>query len=423
MLRKFNPYAPEVISNPYKYYRALRNERPVYFNDELGIYFLSRYADVKGIGRNQNLLIRGETRAGYFDQYEGSALYRIGPRYSLFAMDEPGHGRLRSMIISCFTSSSIDDLTPTIQRICTHLLDHAELDPRGGSFELIEMLANPLPFLVLCELLGISNADRTDFRRWIQSFTAMLVPSPAPDDVIDGMAAGEALEAYFTVLLEERRKMLRAGRPLPTGLISDLLAISEQHPESLTPLELICTCRSVVTAGFENITILIGNTMRALAENPDQARALRSDPSLYQNLTDEALRYYSTTQHNSREAARNIGLHGMVIPKGAQVVLLRGAANRDERHFADPDNFDLRRFNSRSQIGFGEGAYHCIGAALTRIQIQIVFRELFRRFKEISILRWRQSPSSSMWGPRMLEVEYVASPPANGCSRRAVASP
>jgi len=147
------------------------------------------------------------------------------------------------------------------------------------------------------------------------------------------------------------------------------------------------------------------NTMRSLAENPEQARALRDDPSLFWTLPDDALRYYSTTQYNIRQAAATIELHDTKIPEGAIVMLLRGSANRDERRFADPDTFDLRRPDSAAHVGFGEGPTSCTGAMLARVEVQVAFRAL-QRLGEFRITRWDPGPTKLFWGPRAVEVEY-----------------
>lgn len=207
-------------------------------------------------------------------------------------------------------------------------------------------------------------------------------------------------------MIGERRRLLRTGRAVPPGLITDLVAVAEEDGQRPTGEELTSLVFTVLVAGFENVTNLISNAMRALSENPDQAAALRGDPRLADNLPDEALRSYSTTQHNARETAEPVELDGVTVPKGSFVVLPRGAANRDQRQFPDPDRFDLRRFNSGTHVGFGEGPTFCTGAALTRAEVKIAFRELFRRFGEFRIRTLELGPTKLFWGPRAIEVEY-----------------
>jgi cytochrome P450 len=403
---RFNLFAPGVMDDPYPYYRALRDHAPVHFNEEIGIHYLSRYDDVAALGRDRQRLIRGESSSGVFEEYRGTAFHRVLMHNNLFAVDEPTHGRLKRLIIKTFTRSRVEQLRPRIEEICAQLLDDAGLDPAGGRFELVQTLAYPMPFLVICEFLGISSEDRGAFLGWVRNLLPLTDPFPTPDVVRNGLEAGGAFEGYLTAVLGERRRALRKGAALPPGLISDLVRIAETGDERLSSAELLSLSMTTLLAGFENVTNLISNTMRCLGENPAQAQALREDPSLFANLPDEALRHYSTTQYNLRQAATTLEPHDTRIPEGSMVLLLRGAANRDERRFADPDTFDLRRPDSAAHVGFGEGPTSCTGAMLARVEVQVAFRELVRRLGEFRIARLDPGPTKLFWGPRAIEVEY-----------------
>lgn len=404
---RFNPFTPGIMDDPYPYYRVLRDRAPVHFNEEIGYYFLSRYDDVATLGSDRQSLIRGDSLYGIFRDYEDTAFYRTVVYHSLFGLDEPEHGRLKRLIARTFTRARVERLAPLIEQICAKLIDEAGLDQSSGTFELVQTLGYPLPFLVICEFLGIPTRDRDAFLGWARNLTPMVDPFPTPSTVRKGIEAGGAFEGYLTAVLGERRRMLRAGVDLPPGLISDLVQIAEHDDQRLTPAELMCLSATILVAGFENVTNLISNTMRALAENPSQLRALRDDPSLFGNLPDEAVRYYSTTQYNTRQASHRLELHGAVIPQGANVILLRGAANRDERHFPGPDTFDLRRRDSATHVGFGEGATFCTGAILARVEVRVAFRELLKRFSEFHIARWDFGPTKLFWGPRAADIEYT----------------
>jgi cytochrome P450 len=403
----FNPFAPGIMDDPYPSYRVLRDRAPVHFNEDIGLYFLSRYDDVSAFGRDRQNLIRGTSTTGIFDEYQDTALYRILFGRTLFGLDEPDHGRLKRLIAAAFTRSRVEGIIPTIERICAQLLDEADLQP-SGRFELVSMLGHPLPFLVICEFLGIPGDDRDSFLGWARNLTPMVDPFPSPEVIRRALEGGGAFEGYLTAVLSERRRLLHAGATLPPGLISDLVEISEHQGEWVTAADVMCLSVTVLVAGFENVTNLISNTVRALAENPDQLRALRDDPALFANLADEALRYYSTTQYNLRQANHEIKLHGVTVPQGAHVILLRGAANRDERHFPDPDTFDLRRPNSASHVGFGEGATFCTGAMLTRAEVRAAFQELLKRLDEFHISRWERKPVALFWGPRSADIQYAS---------------
>ncbi|RSS75546.1 cytochrome P450 [Streptomyces sp. WAC06614] len=395
------------MDDPYPAYQQLRDHSPVHFHPDLGLYFLSRYADVSALGRDQRRMIRGTSLSGLFEEYRGTGLQEILGD-NLFGVDEPTHGRLKRLVTRTFVRSRVEALVPRIEEICGQLLDEAELAPSGGRFDLIGTLGYPLPFQVICELLGIDPGDREPFLDWTRKVLPIVDPLPDPGQVRAAVDGAGSFVGYFTALVGERRRALRAGRDLPPGLVSDLVRAAEDEDGGrLSGPELISLCFTLLVAGFENVTNLVSNAWRALAENPEQAEALCKEPELLHNLPDEVLRYYSTTQYNTRQTTEDLTLHGVRIPAGATVVLLRGAANRDGRQFPDPDRFDLRRTNSATHTGFGEGATLCTGAALSRLEVRIAFRELLRRCGPgLRISRFEAGPTKLFWGPRVLEVEY-----------------
>ncbi|TMC12271.1 MAG: cytochrome P450 [Chloroflexi bacterium] len=398
----FDPSAPGVMDDPYPYYAVLRERDPVHHNGRLGMYFLSRYDDVLAAARDHTRFVRGQ-QSRYYDDFGPAARILVGD--SLFTKDPPHHGRLKGVIGRAFTRTRVDALRPRIEELCRGLLD--ELDPRpGGSrFDLVRALSQPLPFLVICEILGIPTDDRDDFQRWSADVVPIIDPFPRPAVKARGEAACTAMVDYLMLLLYDRRRMLRAGAR-PPGLLTSLVELAEGG-EQISSSELIMLCGTLVIAGIETVTNLICCTVRALLEHPIQLEALRLHPELYANLADEALRYYPTGQYTPRETAENVVLSGTSIPSGSRVVLLRGSANRDGRRFANPDEFDLRRPNIADHLGFGDGPTFCIGAGLARIEVQVAIRQLLERLTPVRITRWVQRPSKLIWGPGEVELEYA----------------
>ena len=404
---QFNPFLPGVMDDPFGSYRALRDRDPVHHNPEIGMYFLSRYHDVSMAGRDFTRFRRGDSTDRLFAAHEGTSIQRL-LQGMLFGADEPVHGRLKGFIAKAFTRRPVAALAPRITEICQTLLDEAGVGHGATSIDLINQYAYPLPFQVICELLGIPVDDRTPFLQWFRRQLPILDPFPTPEVVRDAIDGCAAFEGYLTALLGERRRALRSQQNPPPGLLTELVALSEESADKLSPQELMTLVWVLIAAGFENVTNLIGNVTRALAEHPAQRWALRDDPDLYDNLTDETLRYYTSPQYNPRETAEPVQLHGVTLPAGAQVMLLRGAANRDERRFADPDSYDLRRPDSAQHVSFGEGWSYCTGAVLTRLEIRAAFRALLSRVGDVSVTRWERTPSVLMWGPIVMHVEFTA---------------
>jgi cytochrome P450 len=398
----FDPFSTGVMDDPYPYYAVLRERDPVHHNGRLGMYFLSRYDDVVSAAHDHDRFVRGQ-QSRYYDEFAPAARILVGD--SLFTKDPPDHARLKGLIGQAFARSRIEALRPRVEELCRGLLDDLDLRQGGGSFELVGALSYPLPFLMTCDMLGIPAGDRDDFHRWSSDVVTIIDPFPRPGVKARGEAACTAMVDYLMLLLYERRRLVRSGTR-PSGLLTTLVELAEAG-ESLSSSELIMLCGTLVIAGIETVTDAICCTVRALLEHPEQLGALRRHPELYANLADEAVRYYPAGQYTPRETAADVVVAGTTIPAGSRVILLRGSANRDERHFADPDVFDLRRPNSADHVGFGEGPTGCIGAELARIELQVVIRQLLERLTPVRITRWVQRPSRLVWGPSRVELEYA----------------
>jgi cytochrome P450 len=402
----FDPFVPGVMDDPYPYYAALREQAPVHHNPRLGMYFLSRYDDVLAADRDLARFARGQ-QARRFDSYSLGTRVIFGN--NLFAKDPPDHTRLKRLFSKAFTRSLVEAMRPRIEELCRQSLDEACLSPYRGTFELIRDFAYPFPSLVICELLGIPDGHRAAFREWSDCLVPLL------DVVIDsearerGETACNAMVDYLSEVVADRRAALRAGER-PPGLMTALVEVAEDG-ERLNGDELIMLATILVIAGFETTSNTVGLATRALLDHPDQLTALRADPGLFANLPDEVVRHSSTAQYAMRETTEDVEVAGTGIPRGSLVILLRGSANRDPRHFPDPDAFDLRRPNSADHVGFGEGVTFCTGAGLARIELEVAMRTLLERVTPVRITRWVQRPSKLLWGPSLVDLEYEATAP------------
>ncbi|MGC9539738.1 cytochrome P450 family protein [Streptomyces sp. UG1] len=313
-----------------------------------------------------------EARAALADQRLAKDGTKIGLKSAeeeligknLLATDPPQHSRLRGLISRAFTMRRVEELRPRIQRITDDLLD--DMLPRGRA-DLVESLAYPLPLTVICELLGVPEMDRTEFRKMS---TEVVAPTSPGNEV----AAFTRLGAYFTDLIEDKRC---AG---PQGdLLSDLIRTTAEDGDRLSPDELRGMAFILLIAGHETTVNLITTGVHALLTHPGQLAALRADMSLLDGAVEEMLRHEGPVETATfRYAAEPLEIAGTPIEKGEPVMVGLTAANRDASRYAAPDTFDIRR-DTRGHVAFGHGIHFCLGAPLARLEARTAIRSLLER--------------------------------------------
>jgi pimeloyl-[acyl-carrier protein] synthase len=393
----YNPLLPEFHANPYPFYRRLREEDPVHASP-LGIWVLTRYEDAVMVLRDPRF-----GREGIAELQEarlGAARARPKNSRDMLFRDPPDHTRLRALVSRAFTPRVVEEMRPHIQEIVDGLLDRVK---GSGGMDVIEDLAYPLPVRVICEMLGVPTSDQEVFRQWSADIARSLDAAlfPANSGVAErGQEASDALKEYFRSLIAVRRK-----HPQP-DLLSGLIAAEEQG-DKLSEAELLSTCVLILIAGHETTVNLIGNGLLALLGNPDQLRALASDPSLIQTGIEELLRYDGPVQRTSRMTMADVEIGGKKIAKDSVVVAAIGAANRDPAYFADPERLDVARKDNR-HIAFGFGIHFCLGASLARIEGQVAIGTLLRRMPALKLVsdtpEWRES--SVLRGLKTLPVTF-----------------
>jgi len=390
---EFNPFLPEFIENPFPVYHRLRSEDPVH-ESPMGFWVLTRYDDVAGMLRDARFGRKG------FDTLLQARFGEAGFDLSMLFRDPPDHTRLRALVSKAFTPRVVEEMRGRIQEIVDALLDRAQ---DVGRMDVIADLAYPLPLIVICEMLGVPTENRDLFRRWsvdiARSLDAIALPTE-PEVIERGTAARRALADYFRGLIAERRRRPKAD------LLSDLIAAEEQG-DKLTEGELMATVLLLFVAGHETTVNLIGNGMLALLRHPVELRALRADPGLIGSAVEELLRYDGPVQRTGRMPNTDVALGGRTIPKGALVLGLIGAANRDPAHFPDPDRLDITRGDNR-HLAFGWGIHFCLGAPLARLEAQIAILALVRRLPRLALatarLEWRRA--STLRGLTALPVTF-----------------
>jgi cytochrome P450/ferredoxin-NADP reductase len=369
---RYNPFAPDFYTaDPFAVYRWMRDEAPVHRSERWGWWVLTRFEDVRAAISDPDT----------FRSFEGmdiddSAIEQAPPG-SLPNMDNPRHDEIRRIVQPYFLPRRVAELEDGVRAVVRGLVDSWR---NRGAVDLAEDLAWPMPFDVFFHVMGLPSrreqdpeqlARRNQLERWTHELKDRAPGTPHLTPVAKAATAG--VQQYFIDLLEERR---RHGRDdLVTHLVrSDVDGVPFVSAEVTPTSEVSGLMLVLFLGGVESTAGLTGNLLKLLVENPDQRALLQRDPTLIPAAIEEALRYITPLQLTARTTSREVTLHGVTIPAGGRVVLVTGAANRDERQFPDPDRFDITRGRSR-HLGFGEGVHGCLGAPLARLEARIALEE------------------------------------------------
>jgi len=367
---------PEGRADPYPRYATLRASAPVH-RSAFGFWALSRYDDCQqllrlpGVGKD----FSGAASALGLSAEQQAAQGRFrNDRSNMLTTDPPDHTRLRGLVSRAFTPRTVETLRPRVVALVDELLDGFG----AGEVEVMDALAFPLPVTVIGGMLGVPAEDRPGLRPLVRSVTAVLELAVTPAALAEATAAETSLEAYFAGLVAERRD--RPQDDLLTKLIE-----AEDQGDQLSEHELISTAILLFAAGFETTTHLIGNGLLALLRHPDQLARLRDDRALVRTAVEELLRYDSPVQMAARTAYQDLSIGGHQIEAGSVVLALLGAANHDPVRFRDPERLDVGR-DEGPAMSFGGGIHFCLGAALARLEGQIVLDRLLDRFATMELV-------------------------------------
>lgn len=374
-LEQLAPDSHDLAGDPYPVYAALRAKGPVH------------RILVPGSGECWLVVTRDAARAALTDprlrnDIRHSSSWQTDGGHALgrnmLQSDPPQHTRLRRLVAGHFTPARIAAMRPSIEVIACDLL--AEL-PRHGTVDLVSSYALPLPVTVICDLLGVPDADRTAFHAWSNELVMPTSPEAAA-------AAATGLTGCLTELID--RKAHRQDGTL----------LSELAASDLTPEERLGMAFLILVAGHETTVNLISATVHSLLAHPDQLDLLRADPALTGAAVEESLRFNSPVHASAfRFAAEPLDLAGTPIAAGDAVQVSLAAASRDPLHFPGPDRFDITRQRAQGgHLGFGHGLHHCLGAPLARLEAEIAVRLLLEQRPTLAVavagasqLTWRTS--------------------------------
>jgi len=397
----FDPYDYGFHEDPYPIYARLRNEAPLYHNERDDFWALSRHADVFAAFRDD---VTFSNRMGV--TLDASAWNPEAHRVmSFLALDGAAQSRIRKLVSAAFTPRRVRELEPQVQRLTEHYLERAcRRSAEEGEADWIGELAGKLPMDVISEMMGVPVADRDEVRR----LADLLVHREAGvrDVPPAGVEAAIELFGYYGAMVKQRRHQ-------PTDDLTSALVAAELDGDRLTDHEINAFLCLMVVAGNETTTKLLGNALFHLAAHPDQQADVLAGPGveLVVPWVEETLRHDNSTQMLARYVTEDVHLHDTTMPAGSKLLLLVGAANRDERVFTRPDQYDIHRSKDElsESLSFGTGRHFCLGANLARLEARVVLTELVRRVEhfEVHADRARRVHSVSVRGFASLPVSFV----------------
>jgi cytochrome P450 len=406
----FDPWSPAFVADPYPAYARLRAAGRAHWFERTRQWLIPHHADVTALLRDRRL---GRTYTHRFTHEEFGRTppppehepFHVLNSNGLLELEPPDHTRIRRLISKAFTARTVQRLTPTVRRLARELVE--ELCEEGGG-DLIARLAEPLPVAVIAEMLGVPREDRGLLRPWSADIVGMFELHPSEETARRAVRSSLEFSAYLRDLIAARRKL--PGEDLVSALIA-----AHDAGDRLSEQEMISTCVLLLNAGHEATVNTTANGWLTLFRHPDRLAALRADPvALLPTAIEELMRYDTPLQMFERWVLDDIEVggavfdshaSGMTIPRGSEVALLFGSANRDPARFANPDRLDLARADN-PHVSFGGGIHYCLGAPLARIELAAAFDALLELAPDLRLVsepEWK--PGYVIRGLKELVVE------------------
>jgi cytochrome P450 len=381
---------PEIIQNPSPYYKMLREQHPCYWNERWRGWVLTRYEDVYGALHSQKMLADRitpffKTRLNEEERERFALTYQVLHSFVVF-LDPPEHTHLRRIFSRAFMPKAVATMRGVVESYVKDFFDQWE---GRSSVDLNRDFAYPFPANVIASIIGAPREDVHRFHGWADALTTLLLAGVGEEQRMD--RAQNALiefKAYLRGLYDERVKNPR------DDMMSWLMEVQRNDP-TLTPDDVLHSCILLVNAGHETTQDLICNTLTTLLQTPDQLALLREKPQHMKTAIEEGLRFNGPLKGTMRVAGEDMAIADKQVRAGDRILLLMGAANRDPVKFEDPERFDATRYPNL-HLSFSHGIHFCLGAPLARMEMEIAFNELLRRFPRMELT------SNIQWDPRIL---------------------
>jgi len=378
-----------IVAQPGEFYRSMRKQDPVYYDEKIGMYLVSRYDDVVAVLRDpitfsDKLGYEAVYASGHFEEFK-QILERDGGGFFPDAIkdDPPAHTRVRRLMEQAFTAHRVATLEPGITAIVVNLIEKlADKAAKGGLVDGVNDFAVPLTIAVICEQLGIHQVNAHKIQRWSQAITAQISHMQSREQMLENAEQICELQNFIIAEMKAREHQRRED------MISDIVHAQLEDGGRLTFREAVSLIRALIIAGNETTATAVGNLLFVLATQPDVAKTLRDsigDDRLLARFVEELLRIEPPVRGLAKMTTREVELGGRLLPNRAHLLVLYASGNDDESVFECPRRFDLNRGNLGKHLAFGVGVHRCIGASLARMEIKVAAREVTRRIADIKL--------------------------------------
>jgi cytochrome P450 len=378
-----------IVSQPGEFYRSMRKQDPVYYDEKIRMYLVSRYDDVVAVLRDpitfsDKLGYEAVYASGHFEEFK-QILERDGGGFFPDAIkdDPPAHTRVRRLMEQAFTAHRVATLEPGITAIVVNLIEKlADKAAKGELVDGVNDFAVPLTIAVICEQLGIHQVNAHKIQRWSQAVTAQISHMQDREQMLENAEQICELQNFIIAEMKAREHQRRED------MISDIVHAQLEDGGRLTFQEAVSLIRALIIAGNETTATAVGNLLFVLATQPDVAKTLRDsidDDRLLARFVEELLRIEPPVRGLAKMTTREVELGGRLLPNRAHLLVLYASGNDDESVFECPRRFDLNRGNLGKHVAFGVGVHRCIGASLARMEIKVAARELTRRIADIKL--------------------------------------